>query len=162
MIFNLSDTSAFSAENELVSKKLYSDKSISQEYSIPLIALKGNSSLQAIVLYLKNVHKISFSEIARLLGRDPRTIWTTYENAKKSIGAINYDALLDKKANPYSEYNIPLNIFSSRNMSVLESIVFHMKVNYGLSTHEISLILNKNYRTIWTVYKRAIKKLDNE
>jgi DNA-directed RNA polymerase specialized sigma24 family protein len=44
-------------------------------------------------------------------------------------------------------------------VSILESIVAYMKDARGLSYHEIALILNRNDRTIWTVYNRTAKKI---
>ena len=41
------------------------------------------SSLESIVSYLKAERKISYAEIARLLHRDQRTVWTVYQRAKK-------------------------------------------------------------------------------
>lgn len=41
------------------------------------------SPLEAVVAYLKEEKNLSFHEIALLLSRDDRTIWTTYMRAKK-------------------------------------------------------------------------------
>jgi DNA-binding NarL/FixJ family response regulator len=64
----------------------------------------------------------------------------------------------------YEEYSesIPVNIFVNRSLSILESIVIYLKSEYGFSFNEIATRLGKNYRTIWTVYKRALKKLEHE
>ena len=118
------------------------------EIYIPLSILNNNSSLQAIVKYLHEILQLKFSDIAGLLNRDQRTIWNVYSQAKNiSLGEINIS------------FSIPLSIFSLRNLSVLESIVFHLKSVVGLSSMQISQLLGKNYRTIWTVYQRALKKL---
>jgi len=39
--------------------------------------------LEAVVVYLKDEISMKYSEIARLLKRDDRTIWNVYNHAKK-------------------------------------------------------------------------------
>jgi DNA-directed RNA polymerase specialized sigma24 family protein len=41
------------------------------------------SPLETLVVYLKEQRQLSYHEIAELLQRDDRTIWTTYMRAKK-------------------------------------------------------------------------------
>jgi DNA-directed RNA polymerase specialized sigma24 family protein len=125
-----------------------------QELFIPIDVLKGNSSLQAIVVYLKDYQKIAFSSIARMLNRNDRTIWATYHQALRADSV---------KIPPVSIHHellfIPINIFYTRKTSVLESIVLYLKNEEGLSFNEISNLLGKNYRTIWTVYRRGLQKI---
>ncbi len=128
--------------------------SYSKEISLPLSVLQNNSSLEAIVFYLKDILGLRFNEIARLLNRNQKTIWVTYSNAKKK------KISLDLRNN--SGLMLPLSIFISRNFSILETIVFHLRINQLLSFNEIAKLLGKNYRTIWTVYKRSLKKLEHE
>lgn len=121
------------------------------EISIPLSVFKSQlSSLQLIVKYLREVLKLRFVEIAKLLNRDQRTIWCTYSNAK------NFSITVEE-----SEFSIPISIFQSRKLSVLESIVYYLK-NKGLKNYKIAALLQKNPRTIWTVYSRALKKITNQ
>ena len=56
------------------------------------------------------------------------------------------------------DINIPLSIFNNRGFSFMESIVFYMKNSLDMSYHEIAESLNRDDRTIWTIYNRAIKK----
>ena len=44
---------------------------------------RGVSVLEAVSEYLKDSKKLSYHEIAVLLNRDDRTIWTCYNRAKK-------------------------------------------------------------------------------
>jgi DNA-directed RNA polymerase specialized sigma24 family protein len=44
------------------------------------------AALEAVVVYLKDSQGMTFAQIARLLSRDDRTIWTTYTRAKKKLG----------------------------------------------------------------------------
>ncbi|MGV8086783.1 MAG: hypothetical protein ACP5N1_04075 [Candidatus Woesearchaeota archaeon] len=126
--------------------------SLNEEVLIPLSILKNNSSLEAIVFYLKEILNLTYIKIATVLNRDQRTIWATYNNSKKK------KILLDLNNN--SEIFVPLSIFISRNFSIFESIVFYLKITHMLSFKQISHLLGKNYRTIWTIYSRAIKKYD--
>jgi predicted DNA-binding protein (UPF0251 family) len=138
--------------------------------SIPIYILKNNSSLEAIVLYMKDILSMRFNQISRALNRDQRTIWVTYSKAKKKIISFNSISNNDGSNSTYPGYssnldnnlelNIPLEVFISRKYSILESIVLYLKENHALSFNEISEILGKNYRTIWTIYRRAIKKVD--
>lgn len=108
-------------------------------------------SLETIVKYLKENLNIKVMKIASLLGRNDKTIWSTYNNAKKKYP--------EKFTEGESKLEIPISIFSSRKLSVLESIVYYIKENYDLTFHEIALVLKRDDRTIWTVYQKAKKKM---
>jgi len=56
----------------------------SSELSIPssIFQDRSLSVLEAIVEYLKEQKNMRYSEIAKLLNRDDRTIWTSYKRAK--------------------------------------------------------------------------------
>ena len=54
--------------------------------------------------------------------------------------------------------DIPSDIFRDRSLSVLEIMVEYLKEQKGLSYHEIAQLLNRDDRTIWTVYNRVKKK----
>lgn len=54
--------------------------------------------------------------------------------------------------------HIPMEIIKNRNLSILESIVKFLKEARNLTYHEIAVLLNRDDRTIWTVYSRARKK----
>jgi len=53
---------------------------------------------------------------------------------------------------------VPTYILKDRSVSVLEAIVEYLKDNENLSYHEIALLINRDDRTIWTVYSRVKKK----
>lgn len=56
--------------------------------NIPSFIFRDRSlaALEAVVVYLKDSQGLTYSQIAKLLNRDDRTIWTTYQRAKKKIG----------------------------------------------------------------------------
>ena len=53
---------------------------------------------------------------------------------------------------------IPSTIFRDRALKVLEVLVEFLRDQKGMNYHEIGLLLNRDERTIWTVYNRAKKK----
>lgn len=56
------------------------------------------------------------------------------------------------------EIIIPVYLFRDRSVAVLEVLVEYLKDVKGLSFHEIAVLLNRDDRTIWTVYNRVKKK----
>jgi len=124
------------------------------EFSIPVSVFSNDylSALEAIVKYLYENRNLRLSEIAKLISRDQRAIGVTYRFARKKMKTI-------LKA-PVSKYSLPVSAIASRKLSVLESIVYHLRNNYSLSYHEIALIMRRDDRTIWTVSYRALRKLN--
>lgn len=119
--------------------------------TVPVSIFKNDklSALETIVKYLKENKNLKYIEIAKLLNRDQRTIWATYNKASKKMPS--------SLAVTKSDYNFPIELLKDRTLSVLENIVFYLKT-LNLSNHEIAVLLNRNDRTIWTVYNRAKKK----
>jgi len=60
-------------------------KDVKSSISIPSSIFKDRSLsvLEAITEYLKDKKSLTYHEIAVLLNRDDRTIWTCYQRAKK-------------------------------------------------------------------------------
>ena len=56
------------------------------------------------------------------------------------------------------EVLIPSSVFKDRSVSVLEVLVEYLKDKKNLSFHQIAMLLNRNDRTIWTVYNRTKRK----
>jgi hypothetical protein len=54
---------------------------------------------------------------------------------------------------------IPIEVLQDRDVSVLEAIVRYLKDGKGYSYRQIAVMLHRDDRTIWTVYKRASKKV---
>ncbi len=107
--------------------------------------------LEALTEYLKDSLKMTYHEIALLTNRDDRTIWTAYNRAKQK-----------RKIKPMPReravLTIPSTIFRDRKLSVLEVITEYLKDKKQLNYHEIADMLNRDDRTIWTVYNRVRKK----
>ena len=56
---------------------------------------------------------------------------------------------------------IPVVMFTERSLSVLENLIEYLKDNFNLRYCKIASLLNRNDRTIWTVYKRAKRKRES-
>lgn len=142
---------------EILRKQGYKEKDIlglikKPKEGIPITIFSNDelSSLETIVKFLKENKNLSFSEIASLLNRDQRTIWTTYSKAKKKKKEIFVVS--------ESEYYLPFEIFRDRNLGVLENICLYLKDEYKLSFHEIAILLRRDDRTIWTSHHKAMEK----
>lgn len=118
------------------------------------------SPLESVTEYLKEEKGLTYHEIAVLVGRDDRTIWTCYSRAKKKREAKPKHPSVPARPAPAGKVvDIPLDIFKNRTFAPLESITSHLKDAAGLSFHEIALLLNRDDRTVWTCYSRARKKM---
>lgn len=141
-------------KNKIANERKIEDKK--QENQIPLSVFANDklSALEIIVKYLKENLCKSYHEIAILLNRNDRTIWATYNNSlrKQKTKLILYNFKESRFQNKF----IPLSIFSKRDNSVLETIVIYLKDNFGFSFNDISLILLKDYQTIYTSYRKGI------
>lgn len=137
---------------DLINKILKVPPKPKKEVIIPISVFKNDylSALETIVKYLRENMLLSFKQIASLTNRNNVALAVTYRNAKKKLAT--------KFVEEISPYSIPVSILKNRKLSVLENIVSYLKDTFGLTYHKIALLLNRNDRTIWTVYQRAKKK----
>lgn len=135
-------------------KKRYDLKEKVQEDSVPAEIFAAElSPAEAIVKYLKENRSKNYHEISIILKRDERGIWGSYRRSLKKLKAPF------EIAEP--SVSIPLTSLSDRRLSILESVVLHLKEVVGKRGSEISRLLNKSPTTISTVYLRAKKKIGN-
>jgi hypothetical protein len=102
--------------------------------------------LEILAKYLKEEKNFRYTDIAKILSRDERTIWVSYKNAvqkKKSRFVV-----------PETKYWVPLSIFANRKLGLLQVLVVYFKEKFGLSNHAIAVLLNRDSRTIWSVYNK--------
>ena len=127
-------------------------ESLNSTFSLPIsIFFNDNlSSLETITKFLREEKNLRYSEIAKILGRDERTIWCTYSNSKKKM-----EGKLDTTD---SEISIPISTIKSRELSVLETITEYLKEELSMKFTRIAEVMKRDYRTIWTVYRRAKAK----
>ncbi len=115
-------------------------ESLSTGETIPLAAFRHASTMQAAARYLVDVQKLSFTAAARLLGRSPKTIWTSYHQAKPL---------------PKIEESLPIPIsILTGARAPLEALVLHLKTA-GLRNIDIARALDLDPKTTWTAAKRG-------
>jgi hypothetical protein len=85
---------------------------------------------------------------------DKNTI-ETLETITKHLKEIKNLKLKNPQA---ARYSIPITILSDRTLSALEHVTTYLKEDYNLTYKEIAILLNRDQRTIWTTYQRAIQK----
>jgi DNA-binding CsgD family transcriptional regulator len=107
--------------------------------------------LRAVVKYLKENLSKTNKQISSLINRDPRTVWITYKSAEKAKLELSDD----------SPIRIPLEIFSDEKLSAFEALVSYLR-SLEMNYSEIARALQKNPRTIWTIYARANKKMKKD
>ena len=122
-----------------------------QGINIPIdIFVKELTILEAIFKYLKEEKNFSLTNIANLLKRDERNIWHAYNSTKKKYP--------DHLKFEISKILVPVSIFENKKLSVFEILVSYLKSNLSLKFSEIASLLNRDARTIWTVWSRARRK----
>ena len=121
------------------------------EIFLPIDIFSNEAScLESISEYLKENLNMRYCRIADLLNRDDRTVWGAYQSAKqKSMPLGKFED---------SRVKIPLSIFQDRSLSTLEALSEYLKEVLNLRYCKIAELLNKDQRTIWTVYSRAKAK----
>ena len=155
----LLDTLNYLKEKGLSSEEIISlvNKSLKvpakEEVKVPISVFNNEylSSLENIVKYLRENLLLSFRQIAELTNRNNIALAVTYRNAKKKLA----EKFVVTEISPYS---IPVSILQDRSLSVLENVVSYLKDTFGLTYAKIAVLLNRDDRTIWTVYQRAKKK----
>lgn len=120
-----------------------------EEIMVPLsIFNKRLGVLESVVKYLKENLGLRNSRIAKLMNRDDRTIWATYNNSKKKHEEKFQD----------SEAVVPISVFSERMFGALESLSIFMRDEMSMTFTAIGASLERSPRTIWTSYSKGMKK----
>ena len=153
----------YSEEKEIILNQLI--KSVQEEYkvtrrevldlikeetvNIPIsIFLKELGALESLVRYMKENLGMRYNEIAELLDRDQRTIWTAYKKAVEK----HPEKLKVKEP----EMTLPLEAIKNKELTVLESVIVFLKEK-GLKFSKIANLLGRDQRNIWTIYSKAKK-----
>jgi hypothetical protein len=104
---------------------------------------------EGTVKFLHENKHLSFKEISEILKRSPSNVIVTYRKTQK------------KSPKPFTKisYNYKINLSAfSKETTCFEAVCVYLKDNYNLNYHEIGQMLDRDDRTIWTVYHRASKK----
>ena len=131
---------------------------VSENNPVPVsIFCRKLSPLESIVKFLREEFGYSFTRIASLLNRSPKTIWQAGQNASKKH---------PEHFSPSYYYLIPLALFSNRKMSILSVAITYLHEEYRLSFAKTAELIERDPRTVWTTYnkykKRKIKKGNNK
>ncbi|MGV8171365.1 MAG: hypothetical protein ACP5OA_01595 [Candidatus Woesearchaeota archaeon] len=132
------------------------EKKQSKEDTIPVSILRSSklSSLESIVKFLRENRKVSYHNIGKFLDRNPKTLAVSYRIAcQKMPEAFDNSVDDDKERIPFTAF--------TKELSILECICVYLKSS-GNSYAQISRMINKDQRTVWTICKRAERKSGEE
>src|SRR3989338_112225 len=130
---NLSAVENINLSTELNAKSITNDLRI----NVLIFNNKSLSSLEAIAKYLREEKMLRFGIIAKLLCRSLNNVSDAYYSARQKMPlpyAIN--------ENIESNYYLPLDIFSDKQLSVLEAITKYLKEELNLKYCQIARMLN--------------------
>ena len=112
------------------------------------------SVLEALVIFLREQHRLRFSEIAEHMNRDQRNVWAAYYNGLEK----DPEAFLPRGKCIF----FPLGVVRDRSLSIFESIVEHLREETRLRNADVARLLERDPRTISTVYNRAMGKREEQ
>ena len=148
-LLNRNEKTIWTAYNKAIGKQKEIIEVKGTEIFIPISKLNNRelTILESVIIYLRK-KDLKYSEIGKLINRDQRNVRSIYYETENRV-----------KEEEFVEFNptIPLTIFSSE-LGALEATSKYMKENLGLSYHNIGKLLNRDERTIWTAYNKAIGK----
>lgn len=112
---------------------------------LEIFAERKLSVQQALVKFMKENLQMSNKEISDSLNKDPRSVWSAYEQSKPRMKPL-FEI-------PHSVMPLPLSIFKEKE-SLLESVVLFLK-GQNWQNHKIASALNRSETTISTTYGRS-------
>lgn len=135
-----------------ISKNLEGSLKGIRQVLVPIFIFQDRNltPLEAIVKFLRERKELSYHKISKLLNRHVRDIYKLYKNSVKKSSKF--------KVSLEEPILIPISIFADRKFSALEAITVYLHDKLHLKFSEIGKLLNRDQRTIWTVYSRARKK----
>ncbi|MEM4710901.1 MAG: hypothetical protein QXL18_03075 [Candidatus Woesearchaeota archaeon] len=145
-LISIDDKDLLTALEELINN--YKKIKQIQQIPITIFSNKKLGVLEAIVKYLKENQELSFKEIAEILHRDQRTIWTTYNKAVKK----QKEKFSTKKDQEY----ITIKSFSNTKYSPLQALIKELEAK-GYTLSKIAKITNRSYKNIWMTKKNEQK-----
>jgi DNA-directed RNA polymerase specialized sigma24 family protein len=127
-------------------------RSLHDPASVPvgIFSVVELTPLEAIIKYLHERRGLRFSQIAQTVGRDQRNVAITYHRA-----SLKHPSPLIEKE---SSYRFPLVLLSDRSLSAFEQLVLYLR-KQELAYAAIAELTGRDQRTIWTIAKRAERKL---
>ena len=77
---------------------------------------------------------------------------------KYNLSYEQVTGLISEKQEQLNPDLVPLHIFKERPLGILESLVKFLKEERNMGFKQISKLLNRNNKTIWSSYHNAVKK----
>lgn len=122
-----------------------------QYITIPITAFSSKlGGLETVAFFLHEAHQLTYAQIATLLSRDQRTIWTAHQKAQKKI----MFSMRPKSTN----IQIPVSELGNRKHTVLEIVCHLLKTHYGLANVKIAKLLQRSPSFVWITLKRYEEK----
>lgn len=118
---------------------------------LSLLSTRDYTILESLILYLKDSRKLNYHQIGIVINRDERNVRTLYLIAKEK-------QLTSREERIVTPVLIPVSIFSVKKISALEAIAVYLRDRFSLRFSQIAKLLDRDQRTIWTVYHRAKQK----
>lgn len=88
-----------------------------------------------------------------------KEVFEHIKEIEKIIAHLKEEHCFDfyKKGN---KINLPISIFDNPNLSPGETIIKYLRENLGHDYNTISSILNRDYQSVYTSYKKTLKKMN--
>ncbi|MDP3640810.1 MAG: hypothetical protein Q8R53_06470 [Nanoarchaeota archaeon] len=151
-----------SSLSEAAIEKLLAER---KDFLIPLsVFYSPLSTLENIVLWLKETQQLDFTTIAGKLERDQRTVGDAYRRAlrKKARLLAKSAEQLPTLPAAFRTISVPLSFFAKRDAAPLETLVFFLRTVHQLTFTEIAQALQRSPKTMWTIQQRAKKKYEKK
>ncbi|MCF7860971.1 hypothetical protein K9M79_01905 [Candidatus Woesearchaeota archaeon] len=119
---------------------------------VPSCIFRNNSLgfMEAVTKYLKENLSMKYVKIAKLLNRNERSVWITYNKARK------------KQPRPFTldkpNIWIPISVFKDAGLGPLESLSIYLKDKLDMEFIDIAKLINRNNKSIWACYNKGKKR----
>ena len=122
---------------------------------VPVDIFDSNlGALEALVKYLREDCSMKNKQVSEMTGRKTTTVSTAYRKA------VSKFSTRFKIKNP--NFTVRLNILLAENYTVLENLIMYLRDNEKNKFSEIAKRLNRDIRSVWTIYNRAQKKVTDD
>jgi len=119
----------------------------SQQILVPAAVFsdRGLSFSEALINYLWAGHRLSPSQIGRLLAMDRRNVWTIMSRISRKS---------PQELPRQSDVFLPVELFAGRTESLLETVVAYLREEQGMTNKQAAVLLSRSEKTVWTAYSR--------
>ncbi len=122
------------------------------EIPLPLFKHSELGVLEVTVKCLRENFGLDYAEIADLLNRDRKTVWSSYQKAREKRKRI---FRIEKPVK-----GVRCSVFRNRELGPLESLTVFMREELKMTFSQIAENLDRSYQTIWLSYQKGIKKIN--